>query len=128
MFIIISTYFVSFLFMLFWFTPFYKYLRNSNVYFALLFLSFLPIIYLAIRFTDFTFIPQFTAILNPLSNLLLYKLFDNIILKKYKRHIYFYRKYSTDIESIESTWLEFLFQMILFSSPLLLAWLGKSIL
>lgn len=63
----------------------------------------------------------------PISYLIAYKIFDKRILAKYNRHFYFYTKYSSEKESIESTWQEFLYQMFLFFIPFLLIGIGELI-
>ncbi|MFC4816726.1 MULTISPECIES: hypothetical protein [unclassified Flavobacterium] len=66
--------------------------------------------------------------LGPICFLVLYKVFDKIILLKHNRHIYFYTKHSQAKESIESTWEEFFYQTFLFFIPFFLIGIGQWIL
>jgi hypothetical protein len=65
---------------------------------------------------------------NPLLFLALYKISDKIILGKFKRHIYFRILGGSDIETKESTWLEFILQIFLGTSFLFCAIIGKIVI
>ncbi len=56
--------------------------------------------------------------LAPITFLILYKQFDNLSLKEYKRNIYFSRRYVSDEESKNQTGSENFFQWILFAIPI----------
>lgn len=64
----------------------------------------------------------------PLLFLLLYKVFDAIIMKKFQRHIYFRTRGGSDEETSKSTWLDFSFQMILCLTPAISLAIGKIII
>ncbi|WP_343606717.1 hypothetical protein [Fluviicola sp.] len=59
----------------------------------------------------------------PLSFMMLYKLFDSIIRKRYDRHLHivFHRNYA----GFKGEWLDLFFQLILLFSPLVFIPLGK---
>jgi hypothetical protein len=67
---------------------------------------------------------QILMSLSPLTFLILYKLFDQIVLNRLGRHIYFYVKLGVDWESDDQTKLEWILQTILVFIPLYLAGLG----
>ncbi len=100
----------------------HKIFRNSLIYFfSLIFALVIAIIFLfklnITLQTDKVF--YFVCSLSPITFLLLYKLFDYIIKLKFNRHIYFFVNFISykDGESENRTWLDHLFQMILFIIP-----------
>jgi len=113
-------------FMVIWCSRFYKILRNPKFYYGLLAISVMPVLFYAI-FNHGNFNVDRIAVLTffPLISLILYQVFDRIILRIFGHHIYFQRKYSSDFESAEAGWLEFFFQMILVLCPFLLLFLDK---
>lgn len=103
----------------------HKVLRDNWIYYTLLILSFLLILGVVATLSpklDVTDKINSFASLCPITFLILYKQFDNYIIRKFKRHIYFRTQYSTlfvNEESKEATTIEYIFQMLLFIIPLL---------
>ena len=62
--------------------------------------------------------------LSPLTFLILYKFFDQMILNRLDRHIFFYMKYGVDWESDDQTKLEWILQTALIFVPLYWGALG----
>lgn len=104
----------------------HKVLRNSQIYKVIFTIALLlPLITLLEFLVSKTNLDIFHFLsLGPICFLILYKKFDMRILSKYNRNIYFYTEYSKSKESNESTWEEFLYQIILFFIPLFLGYLG----
>ena len=110
------------------FMQLHKVLRNNRNYKILIvFSALLPFTLLLDDITSKKDIANSLVALSPICYLIVYKIFDKQIMSKYNRHIYFYKKYSTDQESVESTWQEFLYQFFLFLIPFFLIGIGKMI-
>jgi hypothetical protein len=111
----------------------HKVLRDNWTYYTLLIFSFLLILGVAAALSpklDMIEKRNSFASLCPITFLILYRQFDNYIIRKLKRHIYFRTQYSTlfvDEESKEATSIEYLFQMLLFIIPLLWMVVGNFI-
>lgn len=108
--------------------PLHKILRNKKTYFGLLFFSIL-LTFSSIFFYEDDIFHNKTHTLQLSSCLLffliLYKICDNVILKKYDRHMYFSIKYNSiwnDDESDHTQMLDGLFQFLLSIVPLILSW------
>jgi len=107
----------------------HKILQNKISYqVALIFAIVLPLMSLYIFNSSLDVTEKINSLisLSPITFLIFYKQFDQIILKRYNRHIYFSMKYSISKESKEATWLEWFFQMLLLFIPFL--WIGIGIL
>jgi hypothetical protein len=110
--------------------PSHKIFRNKKSYAFAYGLSIIPIVVSAFMLLNFSLsvtekVNSLIA-LSPITFLILYKIFDKLSIEEYGRHIYFSTKYSKDKESLESTWSEWFFQMLLLLNPFL--WLGIGIL
>lgn len=104
----------------------HRVLRNSKTYKTLfIFAVLLPFSLLLDDIDSKEQMINCLVSLGPICYLIAYKIFDKRILAKYNRHLCFYTKYSTEKESIQSTWQEFLYQMFLFFIPILLILIGK---
>lgn len=106
----------------------HKVLRKQKEFkYILLFTIFLPMLSILLLIFDPDEIENHNSFvsLSPLFFVLLYKYYDNIILHKYGRHIYFYVSYNhalySDDESDESTSLELWLQLSLILFPFLLS-------
>lgn len=110
--------------------PSHKNLRDETVYFSACLISIIPIIISAFMWLNFslTETEKINSLIGmaPITFLILYKQFDKLSLQEYGRHIYFYKSFSTDEESKNSTRSEWFFQMILFATPFL--WIGIGLL
>lgn len=104
----------------------HKVLRNYRNYRVIFIIAMLlPLVSLIDYFISKSFDVFIFLSLAPICFLVLYKVFDKIILLRYNRNIYFYTRYSQEKESIESTWEEFFYQAILFFIPIFLIGVGK---
>ena len=65
--------------------------------------------------------------LNPILFLVLYKIFDSVIVRKLKRHIYFGSRFESDFEVKNATIIDLTLQFILISLPFLLLAIAKYI-
>lgn len=83
------------------------------------------LVYSDSRYSHHERIIDYFLFFNPLLFLILYKIFDAIIFKRLKRHIYFRTLGGTDNETRGSTWFEFFLQLILGTSFLICAIIGK---
>ena len=105
--------------------PLHKIFRNKKTYNYFLFFSIiLPLISFLTLFGEIEKQKlSFFITLSPLIFLLLYKYFDNRILKKFNRNIYFYNKYNVlwkDEESDYTTSTDNWFQFVISLAPLFL--------
>ena len=97
-----------------------KLLRNNTNFKLLIGLSIVIIVFTIISFNEFITdeVEELAFIaLSPLSFLILHRAVDKFWQKKFGRHIYFYKKYSDDKESKESTWKEFFVQILILIIP-----------
>ncbi len=116
----------------------HKILRNKKIYNSFLFLSILlPIISFATWYNGINNNQKSSSFMTfcPILFLILYKFFDNIILKKYNRHIYFYRRYNIICKDVESDyaksidrWFQFLVIIIPMISCGVASWIILKIL
>jgi len=98
-----------------------KYLRTSKYYNRAVISAIILIIISILMWEDFEIQKnihlRFVGFA-PLLFLILFKILNNIWNLYLKRDLYFYQKYSNDIESINSTWKEFLIQFFIVFFPL----------
>ena len=105
--------------------PWHKILRNKKTYIIILYISiFLPIVSFLTLFGEFEN-PRISVFVTfyPLIFLVLHRHYDNLILKKYKRHLIFSRKYNViwkDDESDYATSTDNWYQLLICLIPLIL--------
>jgi len=108
------------------YTPILIYLRKPKVFYSLLILSIVGVIYACFQIKVGWEHKRILGILSPLLlfiYLLLYKLANQIALKKYKRPMYFSCRLSNYLrlkEAEESTWLEWIMQAVITLGTILL--------
>lgn len=106
-------------------SPWHKIFRNKKTYNYILYISiFLPIVSFLTLFGEVEN-PRISAFvtLYPFIFLILYRHFDNLILKKYNRHLIFRRKYNViwkDNESDYATSTDNLYQFLISFIPIIL--------
>lgn len=67
------------------------------------------------------------TLLAPVTFMILYKFFDTLILRTYKRHLYFTNRYASNDEAQESKILDNLFQITLCAIPFIWVIVGSVI-
>jgi predicted neutral ceramidase superfamily lipid hydrolase len=108
--------------------PVHKILRNRKTYTGFMYFSvLLPIISFATWNIDLSEKEKSSAFMAfyPIIYLFVYKIFDNIILKKYNRHLIYTVQYNVvwvDDESDNAKSLDNLFEFLLIMVPILIPW------
>jgi hypothetical protein len=108
--------------------PVHKILRNRKTYAGFMYFSILlPIISFATWNIDLSENDKSSTFMAfyPIIYLVIYKNFDNIILKKYNRHLIYTVKYNVvwvDDESENAKSLDNLFEFLLIMVPILIPW------
>lgn len=110
-------------------TPLSYILRSAIVYWSLLLASLLfPWIAFEIVQNDLgkCDVMWFVTTINSTIELILYKVFDRIILKTKGRHLYFYWR-GRNYMPLSESWLDLIFQLLLTGIPILWFWIGQAI-